>query len=76
MPSDYITVQYCPCGCVGRRSRNDLELLASKQLADIASGKKLDAVILPTSECGTCQCESQMRNEALAEMLEGWASLD
>ena len=48
-------VQFCPCGCVAYYTVEQIKQAGGeKQLEDIKAGRKLDAVILPTSRCGSC----------------------
>lgn len=57
MPAGLITVQYCPCGCVGYSS--DPEHI---RLDKIRKEKGfIDALILPSSECSTCQSDLNQR---------------
>lgn len=53
-----ITVQYCPCGCVGYSS--DPEHI--KKDEERRAKGYLDALILSTSECPTCTSEWEREN--------------
>jgi hypothetical protein len=58
------TVQFCPCGCTAEYTENEIrQAKAGKQFDD---KNKLDAPILPTSECGTCQCLAEAHNNLIA----------
>jgi hypothetical protein len=67
--SDYVNVQFCPCGHVCRMLRSDLiEREALNQQEEIDAGNKLDAVILRQSDCPDCKDEDERQARRYAEM--------
>jgi hypothetical protein len=60
----YVTVQFMPCGHSSSMLRDTLVDSCGVQLDQIESGKKLDAVTLPSRECYECQEETR-RQECL-----------
>ena len=53
--TERISVQCCPNGCVFNMQLDEVvKLVGTSQLEEIASGQKLDAVIVPSDKCPQC----------------------
>jgi hypothetical protein len=64
-----LIVQFCPCGHVYNMRRSKVvELIGTKQLDDIADGKKLDAPILSSTDCQDCKDERGRQERLCREM--------
>jgi len=58
---EYVPVQFCPCGCVYNLKVSEIRAMgAGRQLDAIDSGRKLDAVILPSNKCEQCASEREV----------------
>jgi hypothetical protein len=67
--SEYENVQFCPCGHDYRMLRAEIvERGGAKQLEEIDTGFKLDAVIFSSSNCGVCKDEADARDRRYAEL--------
>jgi hypothetical protein len=66
--TEHVNVQFFPCGHTYRMDRDTAADRCGTQLEQIESGEKLDAVILPASECAECTDERLRQERLCSEM--------
>lgn len=70
---ELLTVQCCPCGHTYNMRRSKvMALIGTTQLNQIDAGIKVDAPILPSSDCETCKEEVETRDRLNAMMDVHW----